>query len=217
MSCLPLYSFYSPFSPIDTEIIRPPALWIYIPRWALLTQVPPCPSSSPPKSLLPPSTLAHLDTFIVGLYQVYFVLSCFERVGSLSWASLGGCGRLQEVYQKWRRGILRSASSSENEEKPQITSTTLNRWVKILKFYHGCQTRVIFCYLTDLSEWAWNYQLLYSAFNSVAYRYSGHILISWSLVLDLGEPCLRLDMDKVYSMKRNISKMLKTSNHLGVR
>jgi len=32
-----------------------------------------------------------------------------------------------------------------------------------------------------------------------------------------GEPCLRLDMDKVYSMKRNISHMLKTPDHPHVR
>jgi len=57
----------------------------------------------------------------------------------------------------------------------------------------------------------------YLAFNSVAYLYLGHILISSSLVLDSGEPCLRLDIDKVYSMKRNISHMLKTPNYPGIR
>ena len=51
------------------------------------------------------------------------------------------------------------------------------------------------------------------SFNSVAYLYSEHILISSSLVLDLGEPCLQLDIDKVYSMKRNISHLFKTPNH----
>jgi len=51
------------------------------------------------------------------------------------------------------------------------------------------------------------------SFNSVAYLYSEHILISSLLVLDLGEPCLQLDIDKVYSMKRNISHLLKTPNH----
>ena len=45
----------------------------------------------------------------------------------------------------------------------------------------------------------------------------GHILISSSLVLDSGEPCLRLDIDKVYYMKRNISHMLKTPDHPRVR
>ena len=43
--------------------------------------------------------------------------------------------------------------------------------------------------------------------------YLGHILISSSLVLDSGEPCLRLDIDKVYLMKSNISHMLKTPDH----
>jgi len=47
--------------------------------------------------------------------------------------------------------------------------------------------------------------------------YLGHILISSSLVLDSGEPCLRLDMDKVYSMRRNISHRLKTPDHPCVR
>jgi len=32
-----------------------------------------------------------------------------------------------------------------------------------------------------------------------------------------GEPCIRLDMDKVYSMKRNISHILKTPDHPRVR
>ena len=32
-----------------------------------------------------------------------------------------------------------------------------------------------------------------------------------------GEPCLRLDMDKVYSMKWNISHMLKTPDHPRIR
>jgi len=58
---------------------------------------------------------------------------------------------------------------------------------------------------------------LYIAFNSVAYLDLGHILISSSLVLDSGEACLRLDMDKVYSMKSNISHMLKTPDHPRVR
>jgi len=59
--------------------------------------------------------------------------------------------------------------------------------------------------------------MLYLGFNSVAYLYLGHIVISSSLVLDSGEPCLQLDMDKVYSMKRNISHMLKTLDHPSVR
>ena len=57
----------------------------------------------------------------------------------------------------------------------------------------------------------------YLAFNSVAYLYLGHILISSSLVLDSGEPCLQLDIDKVYSMTRNISHILKTPDHPPVR
>jgi len=81
----------------------------------------------------PPSTWAHLDTFIVALYQPHFILACFEREGSLLWASLCGCGRLREGYQKWRRGMRRSASGSANEEKLGITSTTLNIGVKILQ------------------------------------------------------------------------------------
>jgi len=32
-----------------------------------------------------------------------------------------------------------------------------------------------------------------------------------------GEPCLRLDMHKVYSVKRNISHMVKTPDHPRVR
>jgi len=41
--------------------------------------------------------------------------------------------------------------------------------------------------------------------------------MSSSLVLDSGEPCFRLDMDKVYSRKRNISHMLKTPKYPRVR
>ena len=55
--------------------------------------------------------------------------------------------------------------------------------------------------------------MLYGACNSVAYLYSDDILISSSLVFKSGESCLPLDMDKDYSMKRNISHMLKTPNH----
>ena len=54
--------------------------------------------------------------------------------------------------------------------------------------------------------------MLYSAFNSVAYLYSGHILISSSLAFDSGKPCLLLDMHKVNAMQRNISHVLKTPN-----
>jgi len=134
MICLPLYSFCFPFSLIDTETIRPATLWIYVPRCALLN-----PSSSLPDFLpaqvspYPPSTRAHLHTFIVALYQLHFILSCFEREGSLLWASLSGCGRLWEGYQRWRRGMRRSISGSANAQKLQITSTTLNMGVKILQ------------------------------------------------------------------------------------
>ena len=44
---LPLYSFCFPFSPIDTETIRPATLWIYVPSYAVLN-----PSSSLPEFLL---------------------------------------------------------------------------------------------------------------------------------------------------------------------
>ena len=134
MICLPLYCFGFSISPIDTETIRRATLWIYVPRCTLLN-----PSSSLPEFLptqvspYPPSTGAHLDTFIVALSQPYFVLSCFEREGSMPWASLCGCGRLRECYQKWRRGMQRSASGSANQEKLPITSTTLETGVKILQ------------------------------------------------------------------------------------
>ena len=58
MICLPLYSFCFPFSPIDTETIRPAALLIYVLRCALLN-----PSSSRPSLSLPAihsSTIGYL-------------------------------------------------------------------------------------------------------------------------------------------------------------
>jgi len=134
MICLPLYSFCFPFSPIDTETIRPAALWIYVPLRALLN-----PSSSLheflPVQVSPYvlSTRAHLDSFIVALYQLHLILSYFEREGSLLWASLCGCGRIREGYQKWRRVMRRSASDSANEEHLRISSPTLNIVVKILQ------------------------------------------------------------------------------------
>ena len=76
---------------------------------------------------------------------------------------------------------------------------------------------MILGYLTDLLAWASNLQLLYAAFNSVTYIYSGHIVIYSSRVLDGRKPCLRLDIDKVYSRKRNISHMSKTHDHPRVR
>ena len=96
------------------------------PSW---TQVPPRPSLSLPTI----HSWAHLDTFIVALYEPHCILSRFEREGSLVWASLFGCGRLREGNQKWRRGIRRSASGSANKGTLPITSTTLNIGVKILQ------------------------------------------------------------------------------------
>ena len=55
------------------------------------------------------------------------------------------------------------------------------------------------------------------SFNSVAYLYSGHILLSLSLVLDSGKPCLRLGMDQVYLIKSNICHIVKTPNSPRVR
>jgi len=114
--------------------------------------------------------------------------------------------------------MRRSASGSPNEQKLRITSTTLNIGVRILQILPG-MPKVCYSLLFDQSH-CMGWKLAIVVFTFQLGRISvlrDDILISTSLVLDSGEPCLRLDMDKVHSMKWNISRMLKTLNHPRVR
>jgi len=126
-------------------------------------------------------------------------------------------GKTTRRLSKWRNGRLRSGSlvwtKTRSESPPQLCAKV---W-RYCKFYHGCQRCVILGYLTDCAAWGWNWELLYSAFNSVAYLYSEYVLISLSLVLDTARPCGQPDMDPVYSMKMNISHILKSPHPPRVR
>ena len=158
------------------------------PPW---TQVPPCPSSSPPQSLLTRHPLKHIWILLLWLYtnltSLYPALSGreagFERVCVA--AEDHDCAIKNEEEGCGQRQA--AARAKESCESPPQLWTWERRYCK---FYHGYQRCVILCYLTDLSACAWNSQLLYLAFNSVAYLYLGHLPISTSLVLVSGEPCL---------------------------
>ena len=150
---LPLYSCCFRFSPIDTETIRPAAaLWIYVPRCALLNT-----SSSPPKSLLTRHPLEHIWIPLSWLYtnrtSFYPALSgreaCVERV----------CVAAEDyeraiIKEEERCGEAQAAgwAMKSCESPPQLWTW---EW-RYCKFYNGCQRCVILSYLTDLAAWAWN-------------------------------------------------------------
>jgi len=113
--------------------------------------------------------------------------------------------------------MRRSARSSANEEKLRITSTTLNMGVKILqilpwmpKVCYSLLCNQSLCMGVKLAIVVFSFQLGRIS----VFRAYTDLLVA---CIRFGEPCLGLDMDKVYLMKRNISHMLKTPDHPCVR
>jgi len=178
------------------------------------TQVPPGQSSFSLKSLLPHHPLQLILIPLSSLYTnrtwFYPALTrreaCFERV----------CVAAEDdkmAINNEEEGCWETQAAGRTKKSCRWPPQLWTQEWRYCKFYHGCQRCVILAYLTDLLAWASNLQLLYAAFNSVTYLYSGHIVIYSLRVLDGGKPCLRLDIDKVYSRKRKMSHMLKTPNH----
>jgi len=151
------------------------------------TQVPPYPSSFPPMSLV---NRHPLQLIWIPLSLVYINrTSLYPAL----------CGR-EDWFERVCVAVEDNARAIKNEEEgcweaqaavrtKKACESPPQLWTKewrYFNFYHGCHMCAVLSYLTNVFGWAWNYQLLYSGFNSVAYLHSGHIPISSSLVIYSG-------------------------------
>jgi len=113
--------------------------------------------------------------------------------------------------------MLRSSSGSANGESLRITSTTLNKGVKIFQFlpwmpYVCCSQLFNQCLWMGLKLPI--VVLRFQLGRISTFRAYTNLLVACNR---FGKPCLRLDRHKVYSMTWNISLMLKTPNDPCIR